>query len=476
MKIKDNIKKSKNSPDKVSREIETEEKGHLADAPIQDEQFDPIEADDKMSDSDRFADGYDHINELSDEDIFDNADGGNETDNKASKSEKKSKKRKWRLGRKIGRRIKKNAKSLIRLLIIIVIAAVISVIYINRDDLSLSNITNWINESLMQGNADEFPVNISGGHVEAMDSMKNNIAVISDTSLMVIKENGKFAVNRQHNLSNPSMICSQKTVMTYEIGSNAICINDRHANQFELEAEDKILAADMNEDGYYAYATRSSDGFMSEFHVYNDDNQNIFRSRQTKYLITDLSISDDSKTIAVLMIGVESGEYVSVIKLFDLKSDTPIEINMKDILVLGINNTEDGILALSQDSVYKLDNFGEQIDRFDFDDQLSEFNFADNSEILLIFERTQINGDNTVIILDENCQILIEIAVKEEITALDRYDDQVYILTPNTLYCYDKNGEYKNEWIMQGNAKSLTVNDGYAYVCDNGMIYSINVK
>ena len=75
-------------------------------------------------------------------------------------------------------------------------------------------------------------------------------------------------------------------------------------------------------------------------------------------------------TVAVLMIGVENGDYVSIIKLFDLKSETPVEIRKNGVLFMRIKNMTGSVTALAQDSVWCYAADGVEIDRMDFSERL----------------------------------------------------------------------------------------------------------
>ena len=379
-------------------------------------------------------------------------------------------------GKKVKSKAKKYGKTIVRLLIVAAIVAVISLVYINRDSLSVSHIARWISENVLHSSSPDFPVSISGSRVKLMNPMKNHVAVISDTSLMIINENGKFAVNRQHNLNNPLMKSSLRSVLTYEIGSNIFFVDNRNANHYKLETQNKILAADMNPDGYFAYATRSTDGYMSEFTVCNSSNQKIFRSQQSKYLITDISLSDDSMTVAVLMIGVENGDYVSIIKLFDLKSETPVEIRKNGVLFMRIKNMTGSVTALAQDSVWCYAADGVEIDRMDFSERLDTFSFEENGDLLLMFDSDRPDRGSHIIVVDSACVIKNEIDVEGEVADLDLYNGRIYVLFGDNLVCYDENGEYLSEWLTQGNAKKTVVCDDIIYISDNDMIYSYALK
>lgn len=369
---------------------------------------------------------------------------------------------------------KKYGRLLLRLLLVFIIVAVVLIIYVNRDNISAQSISDWL-VGIVTGQEREtsYPITASGAKIIDFDSMDKSIAVLTDTSIVSYDKYGKELISRQHKMGNPIMRLGDNTILLYELGGQSLSVESR-SDVKEHETEYKLLSADINDKGVYAYATRSEGGYMSELHVYNEHDQEIYKGYQSKYLISDIAISEDSDNVATLMMGAIDGGYYCGIKIYDLSNNEPLQADITETLLLDIAWCGENIVAVGTDCTIILDSIGEEIERFTYDNQLVSYSF-NKDNVCLIFEDS-LKGEYSASILDENGQLVGETDIPSEMQAVSLSDNRMYVLTSSELYCYDFTGELKNEWLTQGNSQRLAVMNGNSYVVSGLQIQSINTK
>ena len=397
--------------------------------------------------------------------------------NNQENSEKleKTKKRKFR---KISLKTKKITGIIIRSLIVILAVILVIVIYLNRNNLSAENISEWFNEIIFgQGSGDGYPMTISGSTVYDISPANNDIALITDTSVMICNKYGKQYVNRQHGLGNPFMVAGDNRILVYDQGGTSLHTENRNDIIFELETENKIITADMNEKGVLAYATRSNGGYMSEMHVYNANNNEIYKGYSSKYLISDISISSDSKGVAALMLGAKDGGYLSAINIYNFKSDEPIQAEFAEDLFLKLNWSQFGITAVGTDSTVAISTEGEEEGRYDYNGyHLIKYAFGKDNQTVLFLSGVDGNTNNgKIVVLDENCNVIIELDSQTDVRDIFLAKERLYVLYSSNLKCYDFDNQEIGQWDIPENAETFTINGNTAYVFAMDSITTIDL-
>lgn len=376
--------------------------------------------------------------------------------------------------RRIFVRSKKYGRLLLRLLLVLLVVVIVLVIYINRDNISAQGISDWI-VGIVTGQEREtsYPITAMGAKIIDFDSMDKSIAVLTDTSVTSYDKYGKQLISRQHKMASPIMRLGDNTILLYERGGQYLSVETR-SDVEEHETEYKLLSADINDDGIYAYATHSEGGYMSEMHVYNEHNQEIYKSYQSKYLISDVAIAPDSKNVATLMMGAVNGGYYCGVKIYDLSNNEPLQADITETLLLDIVWCGENIIAVGTDCTIVIDRFGEEVDRYTYDNELISYCFSEE-QVCLVFEDS-LRGDNAVSILNQYGELESQVDIPSDMQAVTLADDMLYVLTSSELYCYDFGGEIENEWLTQGNSQRLAVMRGNSYVVSGLQIQSVNTK
>lgn len=430
-----------------------------------------------ISFSDYSADTEANANDIQEDTVIDDSSSDYETESQDNLNNTENEQKRPNHARKIRRmfvKSKKYGRLLVRLLLVLLAVVVVLVIYVNRDNMSAQGISDWL-VGIFTGQEREtsYPITAMGAKIIDFDSMDKSIAVLTDTSVTSYDKYGKPLISRQHKMASPIMRLGDNTILLYEQGGQSLSIETR-SDVEEHETEYKLLSADISEKGIYAYATHSEGGYMSEMHVYNEHDQEIYKSYQSKYLISDVAIAPDSKNIATLMMGAVNGGYYCGIKIYDLSNNEPLQADITETLLLDIAWCGENIIAVGSDCTIVIDGFGEEVDRYTYDDELISYYFSED-HVCLVFE-DKLRGRYTAAVLDENGQLVGEMDIPSDMQAVTLSDDMIYVLTSSELYRYNFSGEIKNEWLTQGNSQRLAVMKGNSYVVSGLQIQSVNTK
>lgn len=206
-----------------------------------------------------------------------------------------------------------------RLLVLCVAIAIGIAAWVNWDNLAPSYFYDWLDDTFHGGvKGAGFPVPISGNKVISMSPVSNCLAVLTDTSLMLINHSGGEAAQRSHTFTRPVLETAGQYALLAELGGMRFQLETKRKTVYSLRAESDIVAASVSDKGYVGLITRSNRGYVSDIVVYNPEGKLIFR-RSSGEVLADIAVRSDGQQVAVISVGAENGAMVSSLQVFSTR-------------------------------------------------------------------------------------------------------------------------------------------------------------
>lgn len=246
-------------------------------------------------------------------------------------------------------------RAFFRLLLVAAVLAAGIAVWKNWDKLAPEALLDWIDLKLAGADkGDGFPYTISGDAVVAMGQAKNNLVLLTDTSLLFINEKGGEVARRSHAYARPLLKTAGSYALVAERGGGRYQLETRRETVLTGQLEGRnILAAALQQDGKFALATdTASQSYQSELDVYDRKGNLLFSWKSPRLLLTDLSFSPEGDRLAAVGVTAEAGNMRSTLLVFDLtqQNATPMEYTGDGLMLFGVTCFTGGTVAAVGDT------------------------------------------------------------------------------------------------------------------------------
>lgn len=371
------------------------------------------------------------------------------------------------------RRKRKKRKVVLRVLSRLTIVAAVALagflVWRNWDKLAPENLVIWIEEKLSGKKSGRFPVEISGGTVLDLAEAKGNLALLTDTALVIYNGNGAELTRRQHSYTSPIL----KTHGDY------ILIADTQGTRFRLETRastllnvvpsgtgqdskditildvpptNRIVSAAVGKNGITAFVTDSGQSYTSEVLAYDKKGKNLLHRYNVELYGVDVAVSPDGKWIAVAGFTAHNGAMKSVVQVYSL-SDAKAqakEYTDTDVLLCGIAYFPNGtLIAIGDTASWVINPNGTLFEKQAYADrQLAAFAVGENMAALVVHRYGSSAGGELIMLTPAG-----SIAYREDFTgafrALAPSESGALLLTSGNLYHAGAKGLGKATEVLQ---------------------------
>ncbi|MDD2363112.1 MAG: DUF5711 family protein [Oscillospiraceae bacterium] len=346
---------------------------------------------------------------------------------------------------------RKPRRSLLRVLfrLIIVIAIIIGVVYTwqNWDVIAPEGFIFWINDKLAGGQSgDGFPVEITGGSVLNMSNTKDGLALLTDTSVVVLNSKGGEIMRRQHGFSKPIMRTNDKWILIADTGGGRIRIETRGSTKVEMKINNRIISAAMGSNGGFALATDSTK-YTSEVVAYNRQQEKIFHWCDTELTVLDIALSPNGKSMVVVGVMADGGAMKCSLLFFDFDKENPVaEYHSTDLMLFSAEYFPGGTVAAVGDrGLWVFNESGTIQQKHSFEDyQLAGYTVGDRSVAVALRNFGNTDG-GTVLTVNSTGDKAYSVPYEGVFRSISPYKTGILLLTSEQLYHTDAAGVIYNE-------------------------------
>ncbi len=219
----------------------------------------------------------------------------------------------------LGNRLEVRRKRLITFVIAVAVIGAILSFCISSPTGPFERITNSF--AVLGGG--KYPASISGTGVKALSQINGKSFVLSNSHLDGYNVKGKEFFSIQHNFSNPVLEVSHERTLIYNRESNGFIISNNSDILFEQNLKYPIYTGDIADNGSVAFATKAS-GYAAQIQVFDRNMKHKFTWYLVEGLISDVALSNNGKYLAISVLKVKDGSFLSEILCFDISKEEPI--------------------------------------------------------------------------------------------------------------------------------------------------------
>lgn len=199
--------------------------------------------------------------------------------------------------------------------------------------------------------------------IENIEKYSSGVVMVTDTAVDYLDSQGNHLASNPHTFSQPCVDIKNTTLILYDKGGLSFRIEKGTTVYDTFTVSKPIVTAGIGKNRNYAYVLNDDGGYQSHLYVYNLQGNKLFEWGSSADYCIETALSDNGRSIAVALLGVKNGEYVSKINFFNFRDDKALySIELPDCTVFGlefINNktvaalTDNGIFVINKNGEYE---------------------------------------------------------------------------------------------------------------------------
>ena len=354
-----------------------------------------------------------------------------------------------------------------------VLAAVAMVAF--RDTLNLDSVKRWFHYRALvlsdSGQAEAFLYD--GDLTDTFAVLDGDLLVCSGNAISLYSGSGTRYVSQSVTLDNPVVDANGSLAVVYDAGGSSLAVLGQRELIWTATDLDTILSARLNQNGQLTVVTQAS-GYRGVVTVYDAAYQPVMSVRLSSAFVMDAALSDDGRTLAIVTIGQQEGDFSSTLSLYTLNSASAAADASADFVpdetfdlggnvVLSLRHTSGEVWALCDRGLSVLSHQGTAAS-YDWSDRyLKTYDLNGNGFTVALLGKYRAGSQAILTTVDSSGTALGRMDVDEQILALSAAGRYFAVLTGDRLDIYTSDMTlYSTLEGTQGARKVLLMEDGSA--------------
>lgn len=308
-----------------------------------------------------------------------------------------------------------------------------------------------------------YPVAITGGTPKNIVAFDEDVALITDTEVMVYDKYGTLALQSGHNSTNPCVRTNQNRGIIYDVGYYSYTLLNGTSVVSSGEHDNQIISANVASNGSYALVSSSSK-YLTELIVRTKKNTQIASWRSVNNYINAAAFSEDSSHVAATGLYSEGGLAKTTLRILNLKNEqNPIvsDHEFSGSAAIAITYLDNGnILLLCDDRAIITDPSGKTLFNYSYTGTLYYYNL-NRYGAFVVCEK---EGEYTATMLYDAKNAGASVKVSKEFKTAEHNGTQVYVLDNDTLRIYDRDFNVVSEQKGLTDAVGIACSENEAFL------------
>jgi len=231
----------------------------------------------------------------------------------------------------------------------------IAITLVSGRDLSLTWLSDLFSGSEPVEMADEYIFDVGRDRVFA--DLGGSLASAGTLGVQVLNIGGNETLRDPFRMSHPAINAINGHAIVFDIGGTAVRVLKDSKIVKSVAADNAILSASINRNGWFCVCTQGVGGFKGVVTVYNDKGNAVYSVSLSSGYVLSAALSPDNKSLAVLNLTDESSRITFYNGLSSETADSTFDLPGE--LILDIWYPPDGeLVAVSTNSFFSVDKSG----------------------------------------------------------------------------------------------------------------------
>lgn len=325
----------------------------------------------------------------------------------------------------------------------LVLGALLVVVY--RDQISLSVLKQRLSARNLSGGAGEAaPFTHAGGDKLSVAYLDSGIVTASSAGAHYYSLDGSTLAGRVRAMENPVLSASRTAAVAYDAGGQALFAFRNGAEYFSLSLSGgaDLLSARPNDSGWLAVTAQQS-GYKGAVTVYNSRGDEVIQISLSSLFAVDAAVSPDGKTVAVITMGQEDGDFFSRLLFYPANQEEPAaQVELGGLTVLDMDYEEDFLWILCEDRLITVTSDGQALQSCLISpNYLKGCTLEGDGFALLLTGRYRSGSADQALLVDSSGQIVRVLSLTGQVLDYAAAGQYCALLSGSRLTVYDQNLE-----------------------------------
>ena len=315
-----------------------------------------------------------------------------------------------------------------------------------RDQLNFDAVRRWYAyrdlERSESGQAESF--SIDSGLADLCTAVGRNLLLCSTRAgIRLYSDSGTLYVNQAAALEQPIGAACGKYAVVYDAGGQDLHLYTEREELFALSLpqSQSLISAAVNQHGWLA-VVRQESGTRGVVTVYNGSQRPVVEVRLSSRFVMDAAVSPDSRSVAVLTMGLSDGTFACRIDLYRLDSSGGDEpdwsCSLDNNTVLGLRWDSDGIWALGESALTLVSPNGTVTGSCPYNGyHLKSFSLNGEDSAALLLGKYRAGSSSELATVSPDGSVRARLELEEQVLSLAAAGHYVAVLTADRLDVYN---------------------------------------
>lgn len=344
-----------------------------------------------------------------------------------------------------------------------------------RNTLNLDSIKRFFTYRALvlsdSGQAEAF--HYDGQISDCFEVLDGDLLVCSQNTLSLYSGSGTRYVNESVSLEHPVVDAAGELAVVYDAGGSSLYVLGQRELIWSSQDMESILAAHINRQGQLTVVTQHS-GYRGAVTVYNSVYEPIMSVRIHSAFVMDAALSDDGRTLAILTIGQQEGDFASQLSYYTMNSAsapagkpsdyTPEHtVDLGGLVELAMRHTESQTWVLGDRGLAVAGHSGEAAFCDWSGRYLKLFDLGGDGFSVALLGKYRAGSQAVLQVMDKTAQVTASLDLNEQVLSLSAAGRYLAVLTGDRLDIYTADLTlYASLEGTQGTRKVLLMEDGSA--------------
>ncbi len=371
-------------------------------------------------------------------------------------------------GKKI---LSKSAQTALKIILIVFI--VVSVVFIAARTIggvTLKSLVSDIKTTVQNlGSGEGYPYRTTGSEIKKAFSDSANVFVFSDSKTLLLSPSAKNIAEIPVEYGRPSVNFNNGKAVVFDRDSGQYRLQSSSDIIFENNLKDCVIStAAVSKNGSCAVAY-TDENSQNRFKVFNKSQKVIFEWTFSAERVTSIDISDDNNFAVVSTVFAKNAIMNSKVYVFRFDSKDYVscfDFNGCTVVSVSYNKHHDIAVISDKGRTYIEDN-STLCEQYEFKSDVL-FKCTDNKNKLSAVALRKYGGDTfgTVKVF-RGKTFLCSIDTDKEIKGVSVYGGRICVLTSNEALLYNKKGEKKSEFKLDGAYEDVILSGRKVYLVNS---------
>lgn len=376
---------------------------------------------------------------------------------------------------------KLNKRKLIIVMIItfiLILATTVIIIYNQNKDFRFWMDKNILNKEIIQDNANIIELDDENSKVYAFNK---NIGILSKNKFKIYNHFGNKEEELNMEITNPIFNSSNRFLAVAENDGQKIYVIEDKKISWEKQIEGNISQIHINKNGYVAVVITGT-SYKTVISMYDSTGKELFNTYLSNTRMTDVSISNDNKYLAIAEVDTSGTIIQSNIKIISIEKAQTDPTNSMIKTYKGKNNSlitnikyqdKNKLVCMYDDSVHVISNEQDENLTDNNNKKITFTSIELNNNLVNIEEKASglFTADSIVNITNIENKNTISYTIEEVTKEIYTYEDIIAINLGAEIEFINTNGWLVKRYIAKQEINNMVVSNSVA-----GIIYRDKVE